>query len=97
MADLLTRSITETIAIQILSASDLWTVEADPNQLENVILNLAVNARDAMPDGGALTIEAKNATIGAGSLSDVPAGFYVAISVADDAALERVKGIEPSS
>jgi PAS domain S-box-containing protein len=84
MADLLTRSITETIAIQILSASDLWTVEADPNQLENVILNLAVNARDAMPDGGALTIEAKNATIGAGSLSDVPAGFYVAISVADD-------------
>ncbi len=83
MADLLTRSITESIAIQILPDRDLWTVEADPNQLENVILNLAVNARDAMPDGGALTICARSVTIEADALHDVPAGDYVAISVAD--------------
>jgi PAS domain S-box-containing protein len=82
MADLLTRSITESIAIQILPARDLWTVEADPNQLENVILNLAVNARDAMPDGGALTIGARNATL-AEAPQELPAGDYVAISVAD--------------
>ncbi|WP_404710244.1 ATP-binding protein [Sphingomonas sp. MMS24-J13] len=84
MSDLLTRSITETIAIQMLAPSDLWTVEADPNQLENVILNLAVNARDAMPDGGQLTIEARNVTIGAGQLRDVPAGAYVVVSVCDN-------------
>jgi PAS domain S-box-containing protein len=84
MSDLLTRSITETIAIQVLAASDLWTVEADPNQLENVLLNLAVNARDAMPDGGALTVEARNVVVGAPSSSGVPAGAYVVISVSDD-------------
>ena len=84
MSDLLTRSITETIAIQIQPSPDLWTVEADPHQLENVILNLAVNARDAMPDGGALTIEAKNVTIGAGQSPDVPAGAYVTVAVRDN-------------
>jgi PAS domain S-box-containing protein len=84
MSDLLTRSITETIAIQVLAAADLWTVEADPNQLENVILNLAVNARDAMPNGGALTIEARNITIGTAGAPDVPAGIYVVISVRDN-------------
>ncbi|WCP12303.1 Sensor histidine kinase RcsC [Sphingobium sp. AntQ-1] len=84
MADLLTRSISESIAIQIVPTADLWTVEADPNQLENVILNLAVNARDAMPDGGALTIEARNVTLDANAVPDAPAGDYVAISVVDD-------------
>jgi len=83
MSDLLTRSITETIAIQVSSSPGLWTVEVDPNQLENVILNLAVNARDAMPDGGALTIDASNASIAADASSDVPAGSYVVISVGD--------------
>jgi len=83
MSDLLTRSITETIAIQVIAAPDLWMVEADPHQLENVILNLAVNARDAMPDGGALTIAARNATIMSGAAHDVPPGAYVAISVQD--------------
>jgi PAS domain S-box-containing protein len=83
MSDLLTRSITETVAIQISAAPDLWTVEADPHQLENVILNLAVNARDAMPDGGALTIEARNETVGPAHAHDVPPGGYVAMSVRD--------------
>lgn len=83
MSDLLTRSITEAISIQILSALDLWRVEADPHQLENAVLNLAVNARDAMDGTGSLTIDAKNVTIdrdGAGSLAP---GDYVAISVTD--------------
>ncbi|MES2147966.1 MAG: PAS domain-containing protein [Pseudomonadota bacterium] len=84
MSDLLTRSISESIAIQILPAANLWTVEADPNQLENVILNLAVNARDAMPDGGALTVGAKNITLDAEAVPDAPAGEYVAISVEDN-------------
>jgi PAS domain S-box-containing protein len=83
MSDLMTRSITETIGIQILAAPDLWTIEADPHQLENVILNLAVNARDAMPGGGALTIDARNATVMANDARDIPAGNYVAISVSD--------------
>lgn len=60
MSDLLTRSITETIAIQITADEELWPVNIDPYQLENVILNLAVNARDAMPNGGNLTITARN-------------------------------------
>jgi PAS domain S-box-containing protein len=83
MSDLLTRSITETIAIQIIAAPELWTIDVDPNQLENVILNLAVNARDAMQQGGALTIEARNLMVEAGRLHDVPTGAYVAISVQD--------------
>ena len=60
MADLLSRSITEAIAIQIKVPDDLWLVEVDQNQLENAILNLAVNARDAMPECGTLTIAAYN-------------------------------------
>ena len=83
MSDLLTRSITETIAVQVTAAADLWLVEADPHQLENVILNLAVNARDAMPNGGALTITARNLTATTDQHHDIPPGCYVAISVQD--------------
>ncbi len=83
MSDLLTRTITESVAIQIKSQSDLWKVEVDPNQLENVILNLAVNARDAMPQGGSLTIEATNVTLTASAVADYVPGGYVAISVID--------------
>ncbi|MDV3456047.1 PAS domain-containing protein [Sphingomonas sp. HF-S4] len=84
MSDLLTRSISESIAIQIVTDPHLWPVEADPHQLENAILNLAVNARDAMPDGGSLTISARNVELGAAATADgVQPGSYVAISVAD--------------
>ena len=85
MSDLLTRSIPEAIAIQIPPAPDLWAIEADPHQLENVILNLAVNARDAMPDGGALTVAANNRTFGPGEAlpSGLVPGDYVAITVTD--------------
>lgn len=83
MSDLLTRSISESIAIQVSSPPDLWIIEADPHQLENVILNLAVNARDAMPDGGGLTIEARNKRAVSGDALDLPSGAYVGISVSD--------------
>jgi PAS domain S-box-containing protein len=84
MTDLLTRSITETIAIQIRPDPDLWRIEVDPHQLENAILNLALNARDAMPNGGDLTIEASNVTIEEVPVgSELLPGSYVRIAVAD--------------
>jgi PAS domain S-box-containing protein len=86
MSDLLRRSLGEQIAIETLLTGGLWRVHADPNQLEVAILNLAVNARDAMPDGGKLTIETTNAQLDdayAASQVDVIAGPYVAISVID--------------
>ncbi|HEX7871325.1 MAG TPA: PAS domain-containing protein [Sphingobium sp.] len=84
MSDLLTRTITESVAIAIDVPDGLWQIEADPNQLENAILNLAVNARDAMPDGGALTIEARPRTFASAELpDDLRPGDYVAISVID--------------
>ena len=61
MSDLLRRTLGETIAIETVLAGGLWRTQVDPNQLENAMLNLAVNARDAMPDGGKLTIETANA------------------------------------
>ena len=60
MSELLHRTLGETIEVEAVLAPRLWTVEADPNQLENAIINLAINARDAMPDGGKLTIETQN-------------------------------------
>src|SRR3954465_1908491 len=66
--------------------SDLWSALTDVNQLENAILNLAINARDAMPDGGQLTIETSNTKLDAsyaGRETEVEAGEYVVISVSD--------------
>jgi len=83
MSDLLTRSITESIAIEVRTDPDLWKVEVDPHQLENVILNLAVNARDAMPEGGRLTIEARNVVQREKLPEDCQPGRYIAISVTD--------------
>ncbi|SEI51384.1 PAS domain-containing protein [Frateuria terrea] len=60
MTDLLRRSLGETIELEVSDGPGLWPVEADPNQLEAAILNLAVNARDAMPEGGRLLIETSN-------------------------------------
>src|ERR1700704_5878894 len=57
LEDLLRRTIGETIDLTIVAADDLWDTLCDPNQLESALLNLAINARDAMPDGGRLTIE----------------------------------------
>jgi PAS domain S-box-containing protein len=83
MSDLLTRSISEAISIQTKSAPDLWKIEADPHQLENAILNLAVNARDAMNGNGALTIDARNVLVDGDGPKGLAPGKYVAISVSD--------------
>jgi PAS domain S-box-containing protein len=86
LSDLLHRTLGETIAIETVLCAGLWRVEADANELESAILNLAVNARDAMPDGGRLTIETANTHIDetyVASHAEVNVGQYVAVSVSD--------------
>jgi len=86
MEDLLRRTIGPLHALEIVTAGGLWTTLCDPNQLESAILNLAINARDAMPDGGKLTIETANAFFDdayATSHVDVTPGQYVAICITD--------------
>ncbi len=93
MSELLHRSLGETIAVETVLGSGLWPVEADPHQLENAILNLAVNARDAMPEGGKLTIETCNTHLDRAYTAHhagVSPGQYVAICVSDSGA-----GMEP--
>jgi PAS domain S-box-containing protein len=85
LEDLLRRTIGETIDLEILAADDLWSTLCDPNQLESALLNLAINARDAMPDGGKLTISTANARLDSVT-ADTPAlspGDYICIAVAD--------------
>ncbi len=84
--DLLRRTLGERIQLHSQPAADLWTAFTDANQLENAILNLAINSRDAMPDGGTLTISTANArltTIDASRQAGLEPGDYVVISVAD--------------
>jgi signal transduction histidine kinase/DNA-binding response OmpR family regulator len=86
LTDLLHRSLGERIELEGVLAPRLWTIEADPNQLETAIINLAVNARDAMPDGGKLTIETFNAALDESYRavdSEVIPGQYAVISVSD--------------
>jgi len=86
MDDLLRRALGEAVEIESVVAGGLWNIAVDPHQLENVILNLAINARDAMPEGGKLTLELSNATLDDDyvvALPDVPAGQYVMLAVTD--------------
>jgi PAS domain S-box-containing protein len=86
MEDLLRRTLGEPIELQCVLADDLWTAFTDANQLESAILNLAINARDAMPNGGRLTIETANIQLDKAYTSlheDLKPGDYVAISVSD--------------
>ena len=86
MSELLDRALGETIHLELVVGAGLWLVEVDPNQLENAILNLAVNARDAMAQGGKLTIEATNTRIDeayAALQQEVLAGQYVQVSISD--------------
>jgi PAS domain S-box-containing protein len=86
MEDLLRRTLGERIESELVLDAGLWPTLCDANQLENAVLNLCINARDAMPDGGKLTIETANAHLDglyAASVSDVRPGDYVCISVTD--------------
>lgn len=83
--ELLRRSVGESIELTILNDQDLWLVRCDSNQLENALLNLAINARDAMPDGGALTIEVANRTFEASQARqrELSPGDFVCLRVVD--------------
>lgn len=85
LADVLHRMLGETIDIEYRFHDELWPVFIDPSQLESAVLNLAINARDAMPDGGTLTIETDNLTLDReyAARNEVPAGDYVMLAVGD--------------
>ncbi len=86
MSELLHRTLGETIEVETRLAAGLGRIEADPHQLESAILNLAVNARDAMPEGGRLVIETSAARLGPGQAQqgdEIVPGTYFVISVAD--------------
>src|SRR5262249_18411363 len=86
LVDFLRRTLGEDISLEIVGGGGVWPVEIDPAQLESAILNLAVNARDAMPNGGTLTIEASNSFLDdaySRNNNDVRTGQYVQIAVTD--------------
>ena len=86
MEELLRRTLEERIDFECVLAGGLWRTKIDPGQLENAILNLAVNARDAMPEGGRLTIETMNARLDdaySANHPEVIAGQYVVIAISD--------------
>ena len=87
LEDMVVRTLGPRIALQVGFGIELWPARIDVSQLENALLNLAINARDAMPDGGKLTIKAANTHISAAdaaSQSELTAGDYVVLSVSDD-------------
>ncbi|WP_423836849.1 response regulator [Stutzerimonas stutzeri] len=86
MDELLRQALGEMVEIETIVAGGLWTTMVDPNQLENVLLNLAINARDAMGNGGKLTLELSNAMLDefyAQTQIDVEPGQYVMLAVSD--------------
>jgi PAS domain S-box-containing protein len=86
MEELIRRTIGPSIAFEFVAAIGLWKTLADPHQLENALLNLCINARDAMPDGGRLTVETGNRWLDARGARDrdLPAGQYVSLCVSDN-------------
>ncbi|HEX2631949.1 MAG TPA: PAS domain S-box protein, partial [Bradyrhizobium sp.] len=85
LEELVRRTVGPSIKVEVVGASGLWPTLVDPNQLENAVLNLCVNARDAMPGGGRLTIEAANKWLDdrAARNHDLPIGQYVSVCVTD--------------
>lgn len=87
LSDLLQRTLGETVALETASAAGLWLAHADPAELESALMNLAINARDAMPDGGKLTIETANVSLDENYVSKliepVPPGQYAMLAVSD--------------
>ncbi|HMR65402.1 MAG TPA: response regulator [Anaerolineae bacterium] len=85
-SQLLTRLIQEDIVLEIKPAEDLWTIQADPSQIEQIIVNLVVNARDAMPNGGHLTIETRNLVLDQSYTDqhlEMQPGEYVLLAISD--------------
>ncbi|WP_443216688.1 ATP-binding protein [Pseudomonas sp. GM79] len=86
MGELLLRSINESIHLEMQLDEQLWVAEADPNQLESALLNLVLNARDAMPDGGKLLVKTSNQHLDTGftaAHSNLQPGDYIVLSVTD--------------
>jgi signal transduction histidine kinase/CheY-like chemotaxis protein len=89
MSEMLRRTLGENVRLETILAGGLWRTHADGSQLENTLLNLAVNARDSMPDSGRLTIETANSSLDdayAAEYPDVAAGQYVMVAVSDNGA-----------
>ena len=100
MVKLLLRLVGEDVVVQTALADDLWPCRADLGQLEQVVMNLAVNARDAMPGGGQLTLSTSNVTVDeAQGRTELPAGQYACLSVSDSGcgmdAATRARLFEP--
>jgi len=85
LEELVRRTVGPGIQVEVVGTSSLWPIYVDPNQLENAVLNLCINARDAMPDGGKLTIETANRWMDstAARQHDLPVGQYVSVCVTD--------------
>jgi signal transduction histidine kinase len=85
MSELIQRTVGPSIRLKTVVAADLWPALVDASQLENALLNLCINARDAMPDGGSITVETANRTLDAESarVREMPEGQYLCLSVAD--------------
>lgn len=85
MEELIQRTVGPFIAVEVVGAAGLWAAKVDVSQLENALLNLAINARDAMPHGGRITIETANQCLDehAGAERDLPPGQYISICVTD--------------
>ncbi len=85
MEDLIRRTAGPGVTLKVAGSADLWSTKVDPSQLENALLNLCINARDAMPDGGMLTVETANRWVDRreGGRRDLPPGQYVALCVSD--------------
>ena len=87
MNKMLRRLIPESIDMTMLGGADLWLIKSDPGNIEQVIMNLVINARDAMPDGGTLTLESGNVEIDESNLlchhQDIKQGAYVMLLVSD--------------
>jgi CheY-like chemotaxis protein len=83
MSDLLDRTLGERIQIEVDLTKDAWPIYVDPHQLENAIVNLAVNARDAMEGNGTMRVSTANVRLAANEVGDIRPGEYVRISVSD--------------
>ena len=83
--ELIRRTVGPSIVIEVVGAAGVWPTLIDPHQLENALLNLCINARDAMPDGGRLTIETANKWLDerAGAERELPQGQYISVCVTD--------------